>query len=98
MTEKPRSETGYEQLADQREREADELGQRSDELQSAVSDARDDWARKRADEGVPGAPAPDGESEAGSEGESEAGSDTDAAAAKHDQPDGETEPGGEPPD
>jgi hypothetical protein len=87
MTEEPRaSETGHEQLADQREREADELAQRSEQLRSEVSDARTDWAHKRADEGVPGAPAP--------EGESNAGSDTDASAANRDQPHGQSEPGG----
>jgi hypothetical protein len=87
MTEEPPApETGPEQLADQREREADELGKRSEELRAEVSDARDDWARKRSDEGVPGAPAP--------EGESEDGSDTDAATANRDQPNGESEIGG----
>lgn len=51
------------ELADEREREADEMERRSQELESQVSDARDDWARKRADEGVPGAAAPDRESD-----------------------------------
>jgi hypothetical protein len=88
MTKEPHaSETDPEKLAEQLEREADALGQHSEELRSEVSDARDDWARKRSDEGVPGAPAP--------EGESHSDSDTDAAAARGDQPDGENEHGGD---
>jgi hypothetical protein len=50
------SENDPERLADAREREAAELQQQSDRLAEDVSDARDDWERKRADEGVPGAP------------------------------------------
>ena len=64
MSEQPgASPPDPEELADQREREADEMQRRSQALESDVSDARDDWARKRSDEGVPGAPAPDGESD-----------------------------------
>jgi hypothetical protein len=43
------------QLADELEREANELQRRSDELQDEVQDVREDWTRKRADSGVPGA-------------------------------------------
>lgn len=86
MTKEPHaSETDPEKFAEQLEREADELGQRSEELRSEVSDARDDWARKRSDGGVPGAPAP--------EGDPHSGSDTDAEAAHGNRPDGENEHG-----
>jgi hypothetical protein len=67
MTEKPgASPADPHELADQREREADEMERRSQELESQASDARDDWARKRADPSVPGAPEPDDASAAGS--------------------------------
>lgn len=68
MTERPGtppSDPG--ELADQREREADEMERRNQALASEVSDARDDWARKRSDEGVPGAPAPEDEPDPGSD-------------------------------
>ncbi len=68
MTEHPGSSPSDPQkLADEREREAAEMERRSQELASNVSDARNDWARKRSDEGVPGAPAPDDESDADSD-------------------------------
>jgi hypothetical protein len=86
MTKEPHaSDTDPEKLAEQLEREADELGQRSEELRSEVSDARDDWARKRSDEGVPGAPAP--------ERDSHSGSDTETAATHGNRSDGENEHG-----
>ena len=67
MTEKPRaSPPDPHELADRREHEVDELEQRSQELESQASDARGDWARKRADPGVPGAPEPDDGSAAAS--------------------------------
>lgn len=47
------------ELAAAREREADEMQRRSEKLEGEVSDAREDWASKRSDESVPGAPAPD---------------------------------------
>jgi hypothetical protein len=53
-----------EELADRREHEADELQRRSQEVESQVKQARDDWARKRSDDAVPGAPAPDDEADA----------------------------------
>ena len=60
MTEQPgASDADVQELADARERDADELARRSEELQAQVNDARNDWARKRADAAVPGAPAPD---------------------------------------
>lgn len=54
-----------ESLADELEGEADRLGQQSDRLKEQTGEVREDWERKRADEGVPGAPAPD-EAEASS--------------------------------
>lgn len=52
-----------EKLADELEREADRLQHHSDELGEKVAGVRQDWERKRRDQGVPGAPAPAGESE-----------------------------------
>jgi hypothetical protein len=46
----------HEGLADELERESDKLSQRTKELGEEIGDVRDDWERKRADEGVPGAP------------------------------------------
>lgn len=42
-------------LADQLEQEADKLGRHSQELQEEIEGTRQDWERKRADDGVPGA-------------------------------------------
>ena len=49
-------ETDHDALADQLEAEADKLQQHSDQLGDEVKDAHEDWERKRADAGVPGAP------------------------------------------
>jgi hypothetical protein len=49
----------HDKLADQMQQEGDEMKQRSAELGDEISDVRDDWQRKRADEGVPGAPPPE---------------------------------------
>jgi hypothetical protein len=46
-------------LADEMEQEADRLEDRSKELGEEVQDVRQDWERKRADEGVPGANPPE---------------------------------------
>jgi hypothetical protein len=54
----------HDKLADEMEQEGDRLEQRSAELGDEISETRDDWRRKRADPGVPGAPPPeDDESE-----------------------------------
>jgi len=45
----------HDRLADQLDQETDQLERRSDELGDEISEARDDWRRKRADPGVPGA-------------------------------------------
>jgi hypothetical protein len=45
-------------LADHLEHETDRLERHSAELGDEISDAREDWRRKRSDEGVPGAPPP----------------------------------------
>jgi hypothetical protein len=51
-------------LADDLERQADELEDLSRQAEKHVNDVREDWERKRADPGVPGAvPAPPTESE-----------------------------------
>ncbi len=60
------------ELANQRAAEADELEQRSEKLESKVREVRADWERKRADDGVPGAPPPAGEKDAVDERESPA--------------------------
>jgi hypothetical protein len=54
----------HERVADQLEHESDQLQRRSDELGEKISDVRDDWQRKRADPAVPGAPPPEGQSDA----------------------------------
>ena len=51
----------HDKLADQMEREGDQVEQRAAELGDQISDVRDDWQRKRSDEGVPGAPPPKGD-------------------------------------
>ena len=56
------------ELADRLEREADELERHSDELAERVAGVRQDWERKRGDQGVPGAPPPEGPGEASAEG------------------------------
>jgi hypothetical protein len=50
-----------EKLADALAREADQLERDSRQLERRVEDTRQDWERKRADEGVPGAPPPQGD-------------------------------------
>jgi hypothetical protein len=69
------SENDPERLADEREREAAELKQQSDRLAEQVSDTRDDWERKRADESIPGAP-PREKSPAADEGDAAASPDS----------------------
>jgi hypothetical protein len=50
------------------EQTADELEERSKQLGEEINDVREDWERKRADDGVPGAPPPE---KTGDEGGSE---------------------------
>jgi hypothetical protein len=57
----------HEKLADQLEYESDRMEQRSAELGEEISDAHDDWQRKRNDPGVPGAPPPADDSDDDSE-------------------------------
>lgn len=47
------------ELADEQELEAEEMQRHSDDLARDVREAREDWNRKRADDAVPGAPAPE---------------------------------------
>lgn len=76
------------ELSDRVAREADGLQHRSEALQQDVSEARQDWERKRADDGVPGANPPEGEADGedspASEG-SGAGDDQTASDAGEDQ-------------
>jgi hypothetical protein len=46
-------------LADDMEKEADRLEDRSKELGEGIDDVRKDWERKREDQAVPGANPPD---------------------------------------
>jgi DNA-binding ferritin-like protein len=52
------AETDPEELADQLEKEADELAQRSEKLGEQTDDVAQDWQRKRSDPNVPGAQPP----------------------------------------
>ena len=45
----------YGKLADELEDQADTLAADNEQLGERIADARDDWRRKRADAGVPGA-------------------------------------------
>jgi hypothetical protein len=47
--------------ADELERELDKMQERTDDLEEEIGDARDDWERKKADPGVPGAVPDDDE-------------------------------------
>jgi hypothetical protein len=55
------SERDPDQLADELEHESDKLKQRTENLEDAVEDVKQDWERKRADGSVPGAVPPDRE-------------------------------------
>ncbi len=46
----------HEKQAERMEREAEEMEQRSERLGDQISDVREDWERKMADESVPGTP------------------------------------------
>ena len=68
----------HERLANELEQQTDRLQAHSDELGGEISDVRQDWERKRKDEGVPGAVPPSEESDGPSakpEGEPAANSD-----------------------
>jgi hypothetical protein len=52
-------EQDHEQLADELDREADKLAKENRRLKKEIGDVRDDWHRKQADDGVPGAVAPE---------------------------------------
>jgi hypothetical protein len=56
-------ETDPEELADQLEKEADDLEGKNQELGQRTKHVAQDWQRKREDESVPGAPPPEGEGE-----------------------------------
>ena len=47
--------TEHDERAQDLERELDEMQERTDRLEEETSDAREDWERKKADAGVPGA-------------------------------------------
>src|ERR1700733_12519763 len=52
-------ETDARELADRLDEEADELEHRSDEVEQHTKDAAQEWAQKRSDPKVPGAPPED---------------------------------------
>ena len=58
MTEEP----PHQRQADELEREADDMVERSDRLEDEISDARKDWEQKQADPSVPGAVDEDSDS------------------------------------
>jgi len=60
------------ELADELDRNADEMERRSGQLKRQTDEVRTDWERKRADEGVPGAPRPADEATGDGEEESSA--------------------------
>jgi predicted nuclease with TOPRIM domain len=47
--------TEHDERAQELERELDEMEERTDRLEDETSEAREDWERKKADAGVPGA-------------------------------------------
>ena len=53
--------TEHEKRADELEQEADDLEARSEQLGDEISDAREDWEAKKADDSVPGTPPSDGD-------------------------------------
>jgi hypothetical protein len=57
MTNRDHEDPG--ELADELDQEADQMQRRSDELGDKLEQVRQDWQRKRADQGVPGATPPD---------------------------------------
>ncbi len=63
MTERP-ADHDVERVGDDLEREADRMERHSAEVGEHIDEARDEWDRRRSDDGVPGAqPRPDDEAE-----------------------------------
>jgi hypothetical protein len=52
--------TEHQKQAEHVEREVDEMERRSEQLGEEISDVREDWERKKADDSVPGAQDPEG--------------------------------------
>ena len=48
--------TEHDPRADELARESDDMEERSERLEDEISDAREDWEAKKADDSVPGAP------------------------------------------
>lgn len=55
----------HDEVADAYEREADQLAHENERLGSDIDDVRKDWEAKRSDPQVPGAVAPEEDSEDG---------------------------------
>jgi hypothetical protein len=73
----------YEGLADHLDKEADQLEQENKQLGEHIGEVRDDWERKRADEGVPGAPPRVEDADRDAPGDDP----EDAGRAEHESPD-----------
>ena len=56
--------TDHEQAATRLEREAQDMQRHSDRLAAGIRDVREDWARKQADDRVPGAQGEPGDQDA----------------------------------
>jgi hypothetical protein len=51
-------ESDHEQLADELEREHDDMAHESDALEHEIEETRDEWHARQKDAGVPGAEPP----------------------------------------
>lgn len=83
----------HRQLADDAEREAKRLEQRSQELDQEIGETRQEWERKRASEAVPGAPPRREDTDRDAPGDEV--NPEDAAREEHESPDApaRTDPG-----
>ncbi|HEX5620904.1 MAG TPA: hypothetical protein VFX51_20955 [Solirubrobacteraceae bacterium] len=56
----------HDRQADELEAELDDMDERVENLEGEIKDTREDWERKKADSGVPGAP-PDADADSDSD-------------------------------
>ena len=75
------------ELAEHLERDVDKLERHSEEIQDEIEHVRQDWHRKRADQSVPGALAPESEEDDAQEGDE--GSDEERGESEHDRDESE---------
>jgi hypothetical protein len=76
----------YGELGDELDGQADKLAERNEQLGGEIADAREDWQRKRADAGAPGA-TPDWDDPDEEDDEDEDEDEDDKARDKDDDPD-----------